>query len=368
MKLVKNLTLYLCLLLLVFVAGIGITVGFFFLGYHFGNREQFEVSSIVDVTPKDDVTYTFTGSNIAVPVVYRRGANNDYVGDNVFSLVQFTLSSSSFSGSFTYYSSSDGSGFSSPPSSSVRSSDFSFSHSEDHLTNKHLTFNASYNGSSYSFYINIYYGYDYSPIGSVGSLPFNFNVVSATLGTGEYKNPFDNTNINNSTSIFTRLVYTDNNGKHFYIFFELNDEYNPTGSIDYISLTERTYYFANSSVSPDPVDPSPNPSDSNYQAGYEQGYYDGSNSSYQTGFGDGYNDGRAVGYDDGYHSGYSAGVLNANDYSFLGLIGAVVDAPVNTFVSLLNFEIFGFNFLSCLTGILTIALIITIVRFILGKR
>lgn len=88
--------------------------------------------------------------------------------------------------------------------------------------------------------------------------------------------------------------------------------------------------------------------------------------SYNAGYLNGYDSGYKIGYDKGntigYNSGYNKGVESANNYSFLGLIGAIVDAPVSALSGLLNFDLLGFNMFNFFTSILTCALIIFIVR------
>lgn len=100
--------------------------------------------------------------------------------------------------------------------------------------------------------------------------------------------------------------------------------------------------------------------DRGYSYGYESGYNKGNYDGEQSGFTKGYNQGKSVGFNDGVES--------ANDYSFLGLMGAVVDAPVRAFSGLLNFELLGFNMLSFFTGLLTLAFILWIVSKILGGK
>lgn len=76
-----------------------------------------------------------------------------------------------------------------------------------------------------------------------------------------------------------------------------------------------------------------------------------------------YNQGQQVGYDKGYTAGIAAGGNN----SFLSLITAVVDAPINAFTSLLNFDILGFNVKNVVLSLLTAALVIACIRFFSGK-
>lgn len=69
----------------------------------------------------------------------------------------------------------------------------------------------------------------------------------------------------------------------------------------------------------------------------------------------------------GYNKGYSAGISDGGNNSFLSLITAVVDAPVNAFTSLLNFDILGFNVKNVVLSLLTAALVIACIRFFSGK-
>lgn len=101
-----------------------------------------------------------------------------------------------------------------------------------------------------------------------------------------------------------------------------------------------------------------------YQSGYTAGYNAGDIAGRSTGYDNGYSDGQIVGYNNGYNS----GVADGGNYSFLSLIGAVVDAPLSAFTSLLNFNLFGFNIMSLVTGLLTVAVIFAIIRFIMARR
>lgn len=98
-----------------------------------------------------------------------------------------------------------------------------------------------------------------------------------------------------------------------------------------------------------------------YSAGYDDGvsagYADGNTAGYSTG----YNAGDTA----GYNRGYNAGVADSNDYSFIGLIGAVIDAPISAFTGLFNFEILGVNISGFLLGLFTLCVVIVVVRKLL---
>lgn len=108
--------------------------------------------------------------------------------------------------------------------------------------------------------------------------------------------------------------------------------------------------------------------DQYYNDGYNSGYSDGYNNGYYYGDLEGYESGYKSGEIVGYNNGYSEGVEDSGNYSFLSLIGAVIDAPVSAFTSLLNFELLGVNILGFISGLLTLALIIFIIKLCMGGK
>lgn len=108
-----------------------------------------------------------------------------------------------------------------------------------------------------------------------------------------------------------------------------------------------------------------------YNTGYNIGFRDGQQEGYTSGYNQGEREGRSNGFNSGYTqgetAGYSAGVASANDYTFIGLLGAVVDAPVKAFTGLLNFDILGVNLSGFVLGLFSIALIIWILRKVRGN-
>ena len=103
-----------------------------------------------------------------------------------------------------------------------------------------------------------------------------------------------------------------------------------------------------------------------YSDGYDVGYGEG----YNVGLGEGgdggsYEDGYAFGYKRGEYYGYIQGVADSNQYTFKGFLTALIDAPLNSFVSLFNFELLGYNLSSFFLSILTFCLVICIVKLLL---
>lgn len=56
------------------------------------------------------------------------------------------------------------------------------------------------------------------------------------------------------------------------------------------------------------------------------------------------------------------------DYSFFGLISAVIDAPIKAMRGLLNFDILGVNMFAFVTSLFSLAVVLMIVKLLLGTR
>lgn len=103
-----------------------------------------------------------------------------------------------------------------------------------------------------------------------------------------------------------------------------------------------------------------------FNQGYGQGYADGYDRGYDLGDNAGFNRGKSFGYDIGYNAGYNAGVESSNEYTFMSLFSALIDAPVKVFLGLTDFEVFGIKVSSFVLALLTIGLAIAIVRKFMG--
>lgn len=114
-------------------------------------------------------------------------------------------------------------------------------------------------------------------------------------------------------------------------------------------LSLRTYYFTR-------IDTNSAQYSAGYNAGQTAGYSEGQTAGYNTGY--------SAGDSVGYTRGYNAGVNATNTYSFTNLISAVLDAPINAFTSLFNFEILGVNLSSFLLALFTICVVLTVIKFI----
>lgn len=208
-----------------------------------------------------------------------------------------------------------------------------------------LGFNGVFDREVTGQYVAYYYGNDqtsrlgyllYTVVGS--QFPIDSNIVSVTLG---YTN-FVNSN-NDYEANFVR--YTDVNGNFITFYFRTL-----TGRANANQLSLRTYYFPNA------FDLSDNEL---FNQGYQEGLLDNQSNIYYNGYN--------TGFDDGFEDGKITGAIEANDYSFFSLFGAIFDAPVTLFISLLNFEFLGINLWSFITSLLTLAIILFVVKLFIRR-
>ena len=208
--------------------------------------------------------------------------------------------------------------------------------------------------TSSNFYVYMQYSY------TIGNTQGLGDIVGCTYGSfefGDYSAFFDQINysINFSSSDWTpyanqdstmfMINYFDSNFSNFSIFFRLSLTTAYAGL-----LAPRTYFFANDNSN-------------DYQLGYQDGFLSGVG----TGSNESYNNGYDIGYDAGYNVGFNEGESSGANYSFVSLIGAVVDAPVKAFMGLFNFEVFGIDMRGFITGILTFCLAMILLRYLVLK-
>lgn len=91
--------------------------------------------------------------------------------------------------------------------------------------------------------------------------------------------------------------------------------------------------------------------------------------TYDLGYNDGYEDGYDVGNQLGFNEGIEYAQSGGSEPSviFTGILNVAL-LPVNMFLQILNFEVFGINIGALVTGLLTIAVVIIIVRLVTGKK
>lgn len=102
-----------------------------------------------------------------------------------------------------------------------------------------------------------------------------------------------------------------------------------------------------------------------YSQGYDVGFADGNNTGYDNGYDIGFEDGHNEGFSEGKDVGYYYGVADAGDYSFFSLISSLIDAPIQAFTGLFNFELLGVNLASFFFALLTVCVVLTIVKMII---
>lgn len=152
-----------------------------------------------------------------------------------------------------------------------------------------------------------------------------------------------------SNDNFIIYSFTDTNNWRFVFSFRSNITFNESIGYKY----DKFYNFNSVNFSDNEI----------FQNGYDAGY----NLGLDEGTTEGYNNGYSTGYDVGFGNGRNEGIQNANNYSFLGLFGAMIDAPLIGLRSLFNFEFLGINLLSFITSLLTIALITFVIKKLMGR-
>ncbi len=111
-----------------------------------------------------------------------------------------------------------------------------------------------------------------------------------------------------------------------------------------------------------------------------EAYQNGYDSGYSSGWGDGtsdyaeimeekvaeaYDEGFGAGYNDGYIEGKKEGITVSENGDWIGLMTAVVEAPVNTFQSLFNFNVLGLDMRVAFGSILTLCLLLIVIKKVL---
>lgn len=215
-------------------------------------------------------------------------------------------------------------------------------------------------GSSTSFDFNTtmslsrFYNYVFPNTSTSNGITYSYFPISVELGVER----FSSTNFNRVIISNERLSTTTS--KFSYTYLNDLDEYfiiSSTSSINtsWYSDTSDYYFSYTRFITNNFTD------NSIYQTGYQEGYRDGESSGYDKGL----EIGSKNGYQNGYNAGKTAGIQQANDYTFIGLLGAVVDAPIQAVTGLLNFDLLGFNLADFCFALLTLALILTVVRLFL---
>lgn len=100
-----------------------------------------------------------------------------------------------------------------------------------------------------------------------------------------------------------------------------------------------------------------------FDDGYQKGLKDGADSAVQANA-QAVSNARAAGYEEGRRD----ALADSNDYTFVGLLGAVFDAPIKSFQGLLNFDVLGVNMQTFVLALLSLSVIIIILKIALGGK
>lgn len=279
-------------------------------------------------------------------------------------------------------------------------------------SNGNLVNGWTYHDNSYWLpLINAYDGFG-NPVdgGFTGWNVFNlqYNSSGELISQPELNFWFDNLTFTNSVNVnFVNGVLSMPDFTNFSYRYESNFS-NSDNLLIYASLNKSYKYYLQPNISQDDVYKffalidykNYNPSDNDF---YVAGFNSASKGYYDTGYNNGYNKGKTDGYNTGFSAGdsqgYARGVESANTYSFLGLFGAIFDAPIkaifgdtsilpagttitdsngNTFslqstttvnrAGLLNFNLMGVNLSGFVLALFSISIIVVVIKFALAKR
>ena len=316
----KNISLFLCLVPM-------LVLSLFCL---VPKKEDLKVSAFADEVIND---FTFVGANLFIPITYKNFSNGNFDRNQISNIkISFNLEN----GVYSCY-------LSGNTNNPGLTSYVSISGFADSIVNAE----SAVEGSTYlkRVYMNDNInGFEYRVFHS-GQL--SSNIYKIVLSS--YENVM--TSVSKPANYYNTVTYIDNNNEYITFEFPLYTNLGnfPTGYL----FEERTYYITTSFED-----------NTYYQEGYDNGYDVGVSEGKDLGYQEGYSSGVTVGYGNGYNE----GVANSQDYSFLSLIGAVIDAPVSAFTSLLNFNLLGFNMLAFVTGLITLGVILLIVKLFIGGK
>lgn len=174
---------------------------------------------------------------------------------------------------------------------------------------------------------------------------FSFVVDSVNSSSNSSWNFFLAISRSHTNNVFAYF----NAGSHFLNDYNLISQGSTTSDTAPTSLSSFLFFvltFAKYSVSSD--------------LAYSQGYSTAKDEWYQKGK----VDGEKIGYEKGKADGANDNF--AND-ALISLFDSVLSAPVKIIQNSLNFELFGVNFASLAFGVITIAMIVFVISFFVGK-
>lgn len=106
-----------------------------------------------------------------------------------------------------------------------------------------------------------------------------------------------------------------------------------------------------------------------FDLGYSSGFSEGEQQGYSQGYDNGLQDGDLQGYQEGYREGYEDGAEgDATAVAIFGGILAIGMVPVNFFLAIFNFEVFGINLSGFVSSLLSVAVVIIVLKRVLSTE
>lgn len=300
--------------------------------------------------------FTFNGSPFLIPISYDESSSNIPTANQSFDITMFSASFSvndqgylskfwfKFNGPLSYY-------MNDPSSGMI------FNPDDDDIVNSWISGNfftsAPLAGSEfYNYYVEeTAFGYVHTQLIVDSYYDVINNNYYWKFGVPIKVYIEGSTNFRSSQTTFS-YYDKDNNVLSFRVFYSRCDN----GNYNAFNLPGRFYYFSDALNLTD---------NQYYQQGYDTGLSNGYNTGYNAGYDTGNSEGYDLGYNVGFNSGYSEGAEDSNQYTFLNLISATIDAPIKYFQSLFNFELLGVNLQGFLTGLFTLCVIVTIIKIVI---
>ena len=344
--------------------------------YYSSGLSQFVLSRIGS-SGGDSVVYSFNGANVTVPVTFGTSATGDtYLNSSYINYLEVKLTFGQYTElqgyfylqfDFNYiYTYNNSQSFRNFPT-------INDTLSYPNYTSNYLYFNSStYNGVTYDWY-----GFDYISSNSY----YNILKFSYTFSSNFTDFNFVGVRFFSDYAVVDNMYFIQNHIRYFDVdnaYFDISFPLYST-SLNAIEMFDSRYYYFDRNI---------DTTSETYQNGYDAGYSAGNTAGQSTGYDSGYNAGYSsgysagqtagsssgfdsgyqTGYNTGYATGYSAGTDASNAYTFTALIGSVIDVPISYFRSLWNFNLLGVNMLNFFLALFTLAIILFVIKLILGNK
>ena len=182
-----------------------------------------------------------------------------------------------------------------------------------------------------------------------------FNKKGEYTGLVSYIKPYEGYltmlgTLENSGIDTNKIRYSNTNG-----VYRIEPTNSPQNSEYYLSVYELDLILNNFELD---IGTKAQASSEEYKSGYAQGYLDAATTEYTELLDEKYK----TGYKEGFTSGKKEGLEISKNGDWKNLMTAVVEAPVNTFQSLFNFEILGLDMRAAFGSVLAICVILIIIK------